>query len=71
MHSQNQQILTHLKRGHSITSMGAFIDFGCLRLASRIYDLKSAGHNIQKQMVDVGTNKHVAEYWLEKDYEKT
>jgi len=40
------QILRHLKTKDSISPMEALEEYGCYRLAARIYDLRSAGHNI-------------------------
>ena len=62
--TQNAQILAHLKAGHSITAFDALAMFDCLRLSGRIYDLKQAGHAIEKRMVETSTGKRVARYRL-------
>jgi hypothetical protein len=66
--SQNQQILDHLKKS-SITSLEAINKYKCLRLASRINDLRSAGHQINSQMVYQG-DKKFARYTLIKRKQK-
>ena len=45
--SQTNLVLLHLKRYGSITSTDAFMLYGCTRLASIIYNLRSRGHNIE------------------------
>lgn len=45
--SQTNMVLTHLNRYGSITSVDAFKMYGCTRLASIIYNLRSRGHNIE------------------------
>ncbi len=66
--TQNEQILESLKAGQGLTAFEAMNQFGIMRLASRINDLKSSGHNIVSQRVEV-RNRHgqpvkVAKYWL-------
>lgn len=64
MNSQNQMILEYLKDGNSITALQALDKFKCFRLASRIGELKSMGHKIDKQMIKVKSGKRVAKYFL-------
>jgi len=61
MQSQKQQILKHLKRGKSITALQALNKYGCLRLASRINEIKQEGYTIVSKMVTRGS-KRLAEY---------
>lgn len=66
--TQNEQILTTLKSGIGLTALEAQERFGIMRLASRINDLKAAGHKIVSQRVEV-RNRHgqpvkVAKYWM-------
>ena len=63
--SQKKLILDWLSEGNSITALQALNMFGCLRLASRICDLKIAGFPIAKEMIKVN-GKRVAEYWLQR-----
>jgi hypothetical protein len=44
--TQNEMILSHLLEGKTITPAQAYTDFGCLRLAGRIFELRKQGHNI-------------------------
>lgn len=66
--TQNQQVLEHLKAGQGITALDAQSQFGIMRLAARIADLKAEGHRIVAQKVDVmnryGQSVKVAKYWM-------
>lgn len=61
--SQSTEILSHLQSGHALTPLDALRMFGCFRLSGRILDLRSAGHDIVTDMVEVN-GKHVASYRL-------
>ena len=63
--SQKKSILDWLSEGNTITSLQALNMFGCLRLASRISDLRSEGFPIAKEMIEVN-GKRVAQYWLQR-----
>lgn len=43
---QKDRILRHLKDHGSITQAQAMQEYGCMRLAARIADLKACGHHI-------------------------
>jgi len=62
MESQNKQIKAHLESGKPITALQALNEFGCLRLAARIKDLKDSGMIINKVMV-TENSKRFAVYW--------
>lgn len=62
--SQCNMIANWLKMGYSITSLEALKMFGCMRLASRIHDLKERGLNIGKKIITLPNNKRVCEYFL-------
>lgn len=68
--TQNQRILSDLKRGWRVTQAKAYERHGIVRLPSRIYDLKQMGYPIKKEMIAVrnryGETCYVAEYRLEK-----
>lgn len=64
--SQCDMIAAWLERGFSITSLEALNMFGCLRLASRICDLKERGLNIGKKIITLPNKKRVCEYFLVK-----
>jgi len=66
--SQNQKLLAYLQKSKSITQFQALNLLGIMRLASRIYDLRSAGHEITTSEIAV-KNRHgkkviVAQYQL-------
>ena len=69
MESQNKEILNHL-RTQTITAFEALQLYGCLRLAARIKDLREAGNEINTVMVEVASNKRIAEYTLIKEATK-
>lgn len=62
--SQCDMIAAWLSEGYSITSLEALNKFGCMRLASRICDLKERGMNIGKKIVTLPNKKRVCEYFL-------
>ena len=62
MQSQNKAIKAHLESGKYLTALQAFNEFGCLRLAARIKDLKDSGMTIDKIMVE-DRGKRFALYW--------
>lgn len=47
---QTDKVIEHILAYGSITAAEAYSEFGCMRLASRICDLKAAGYNIGKVM---------------------
>ena len=64
--SQNKRIAAWLNSGKSITQFDALNMFGCMRLASRINDLRNRGMNIvTEKFVTPTTGKVVASYRLE------
>ncbi len=48
--TQCEVVLTHLKEHGSITSIEAFTEYGILRLASRINDLRRRGYLIKSEL---------------------
>ena len=62
--SQNTAIAKFLEEGNTITSLLALKLFGCMRLASRISDLRMRGYNIQVSTITLPNGKRVAEYKL-------
>ena len=49
--TQCETILRHMEDCGSITSLEAMQEYGIMRLASRITDLKKAGYPIRREMV--------------------
>lgn len=66
--THNELIIAYLMQFGSITQLEALRDLGCMRLASRISDLKRMGYNILSDTVTVknryGDNCHVKRYRL-------
>lgn len=64
--SQANLVLEYLRQGHSITSLEALTMFRCLRLASRINELKTeSGVDIKAERInDPLTGKHYSRYTL-------
>tara|TARA_R110000868_G_scaffold402329_1_gene678570 strand:- start:4571 stop:4774 length:204 start_codon:yes stop_codon:yes gene_type:complete len=61
--SQQNEILSHLISGQSLTPFDALQQFGCFRLAARIRDLRDDGHDILTEIVEQG-DKRWARYRL-------
>ena len=55
--SQCEKILRHLEDYGSITSLEAMNEYGIMRLASRVTDLKNKGYPITREMVR-GVNRY-------------
>ena len=66
--SQNDRILDHLKTVGPLQPFVAWRELGVYRLASRINDLRKAGHKIKTKKVEVvnpwGESSYIAEYSL-------
>jgi hypothetical protein len=55
--TQTERILRHLEDYGSITQMDAMQDYGIMRLASRVNDLRREGHPIVTEVVE-GRNRY-------------
>ena len=55
--TQRERILRHLNDYGSITSLEAMTEYGIMRLASRISDLKKAGYDI-RSVTETGRNRY-------------
>lgn len=62
--NQKYQILNHLQSGKKITPLEALDQFGCMRLASRINELRDEGYPIETKMMS-DKDKRWAEYSLD------
>jgi len=62
--TQTEWILGRLKDGGHITQMDALNGCGCFRLASRINDLRNAGHDIVTEHRTLPNGKVIAAYFL-------
>ena len=72
--TQCDKVLDYLQKFGSITQLDALREFGCMRLASRISDLRDRGYAIGRR-IKTGKNRYgdpiyFAEYYLEEDKEK-
>ena len=69
--NQEQRILNYMRDFGSITALDAMREFGIMRLASRISDLKHRGYNITREF-EKGVNRYgehtkYARYSLKED----
>ena len=68
MATQCDRILRHLRDYGSITAQEAIQEYGCMRLAARIADLRQQGYSIGRRTKTVknrnGNNVSFAEYYL-------
>lgn len=62
--SQNKAILSYLRSGKRLTQLLALELFGCMRLPSRIHDIKKAGIEVKDQFIVLTSGKRVKEYWI-------
>lgn len=62
--TQNRRIAEWLRAGKAITSLEALKRFDCMRLASRICDLRKMGMDIIKRRIHTLSGKIVTEYKL-------
>ena len=69
--TQAERVLEHMRKYGSITSLEAINEYGILRLASRISDLRRKGYHVDSKM-DVVQNRYgekcrVKRYTIKKD----
>lgn len=64
--SQCNQIIAWLEKGNTITQLEALQLCGCMRLASRIHNLRERGYNIKAEKITTLSNKKVCRYSLVK-----
>ena len=62
--TQKEQIITHLLQGRTLTALEALEKFSCMRLPSRITELRQSGYPILTKMIKTESGKHVARYHL-------
>jgi len=69
MKTQCEKIIDYMEEHGSITQLEALQYCGCLRLASRIHDIRRMGVNIVAETIKVknrdGSYSNVAEYHIE------
>jgi len=68
--NQKQKVMRHLNNYGSITPLDAFRDYGIMRLAAVIFNLKEDGNNIESEMISssnrFGEKVNFSEYKLNK-----
>lgn len=64
--SHNHQLARDLLRGKRITQLDALAEYGCMRLPSRIHELRSAGYAIETEEIVTSTGKRIARYFIKK-----
>lgn len=73
--TQCERILNYIEFFGSISSLQAIRDLGCMRLASRVNDLKRMGFPVRKRLEKVtnrfGEPTYIAVYYLEKEEENS
>lgn len=62
--TQSATILEALESGRRLTPLEALDDYGIFRLAARVWDLRQAGHLINRELVSLDSGKRVARYSL-------
>ena len=63
--SQCERIVQYINQHGSISTLEAFTDLGCTRLASRITDLKRQGYNIKSEYTE-GKNRYGEKVYFKK-----
>lgn len=61
--SQHDAILNHLRKGFTITPLDALSEFGCMRLASRIHEIRQEGVKVNDKVITSGNARFKA-YWI-------
>ena len=62
--TQEDKVLSHLKKYGSITSMQAFEEYGITRLASVVFKLRKQGYNIVTTTETSRRGKNYGRYFL-------
>ena len=63
--TQTKEILAALKSGRRLTQYHALQEFGCMRLAARIADIRGMGVDVKTDTIVVGNKrKKVAMYYI-------
>lgn len=58
--TQCEEVLSYLSAGNTLTSLEAQEKFSCMRLASRINDLRKRGHIIESDWQSNGEKRWVS-----------
>ena len=60
--TQTEQILEHIQERGSITPLEALKEYGIMRLASRVCDLKRQGYEIERT-IETANNRYGEPVW--------
>lgn len=60
--SQSQAILRYMQQGNEVTALDALLRFKCMRLASRIRDIKDSGVDIADRWITRDDGKRFKAY---------
>jgi hypothetical protein len=55
-------ILSHMLRGHSLTTMQSFRLFGCTSLHSRLSEIRARGWNVRSRELKLKSGRKVLQY---------
>tara|TARA_R110000851_G_scaffold114153_2_gene239116 strand:- start:8128 stop:8367 length:240 start_codon:yes stop_codon:yes gene_type:complete len=70
-YNQKQKVMRHLNNYGSITPLDAFRDYGIMRLAAVVFNLKEDGYDIDSEMISssnrFGEKVNFSEYKLNKN----
>jgi len=65
--TQNEHILRILEKGRSLTPIEALNEVGTIKLATRVSELRSSGHQVKDEWVDDPlTGKRYKRYFMSK-----
>ena len=66
--TQNDRVVSYMKKEHGITTLEAFKNLGVTRLSARIHDIRDMGYVVGDEFIKViernGTETRVKTYWL-------
>ena len=63
--TQVEKILNYMQKNGAITQMDALRECRCMRLASRITDIKALGYEVKTRIITESNGVRYAEYRLE------
>ena len=58
MESQTAQIIKALESGKELTALDALNEFGCLRLAARINDIRNSGYDVISRTIKTNGKRY-------------
>lgn len=71
MKNQRQIVMEHLQKYGTLTPLEALYEYGIMRLASRVCELRKMGAKIEDETIyytnKLGQQKHYSKYFLKND----